>query len=128
MNLRHVSGITRYRASLTEMAEKCGCQRHFVDYEVVGKGRAYIRNHLVLTFIFPEETGRVLHFLAYIKRAPKICLESVGYDNCTFTLLYASKGYLNMLDKQKATEYRKARVKLKEGPFRYVVEASSGGS
>ena len=40
-----------------------------------------------------------------IKKVRYVNIESIAYDNCIFKLMYASKKYLNIMDKYKAKEY-----------------------
>ena len=71
-----------------ELAEKYKCSRHYTNYEIAGKCRARIRNHLIMTLFFPEENSGIISFLIHIKTMSMVHLESVSYDNCIFILLY----------------------------------------
>ena len=124
MNLRHVGNISQYRNKLIALAERGNCSRHFVDYEMACQARTAIRNHLILTFVFPEDCSGIISFLDQVKRMRNINLESVSYDNCVSILLYASKVYLNMMGKYKAREYVSGKKKLLDGQFKHVVRAA----
>jgi len=122
--LQHVGNINQMRGKLVELAEKYKCSRHYTNYEIAGKCRARIRNHLIMTLFFPEENSGIISFLIHIKTMSMVHLESVSYDNCIFILLYASKSYLNMMDKYKAKEYISNKSKLSTGPYKYIIQAA----
>ena len=124
INLRHVGNINQIRGKLLDLAEKYKCSRHYVDYEISGKSRTRIRNHLIMTFFFPEENSGIISFLIHIKNMLSVHVESVSYDNCIFILLYASRSYLNMMDKYKVKEYNSNKLKLSTGEFKHIVQAA----
>ena len=47
----------------------------------------------------------------------------MGFDDCIFTLLYASKIYLNMMDKYKVKEYLSNKKKITNEDFQKVIKA-----
>ena len=51
----------------------------------------------------------VAEFIKYAKSFSKVNIESVGYDNFVFKLMYASKKYLNMMEKYQANKYLETR-------------------
>ena len=124
IHLRHVRNANQIQGKLIELAEKYKCSRHYIDYEIAGKSRARIRNHLIMTFFFPEENSGIISFLIHIKTMSAVHIESVSYDNCIFILLYASRSYLNMMDKYKAKEYISNTSKLSIGEFKYIIQAA----
>jgi len=75
------------------------------NYEIMGKNRRIFRNHYVMTFVFEEDDNNVALFIRKIKKNKNIKIESISYDNCIFKLMYASKKYLNIMEKCKAKEY-----------------------
>ena len=58
-----------------------------------------------MSFIFEDDEENVAKFIENIKKIRYVNIESIGYDNCIFKLMYASKKYLNIMDKYKAKEY-----------------------
>lgn len=75
------------------------------NYEIMGKNRRIFRNHYVMTFVFEENDQNIAMFIRYMKKNKNIKIESISYDNCIFKLMYASKKYLNIMEKCKAKEY-----------------------
>ena len=71
----------------------------------MGKNRRLIRNHCILTFIFEEHIELVSEFIRFVKKIKTINIESVSYDNAIFKLIYASKKYLNFMEKEFALKY-----------------------
>ena len=56
--------------------------------------------------MFEENEENVSKFIKNIKNNKDIKIESISYDNCIFKMMYASKRYLNIMDKFKAKEYQ----------------------
>ena len=71
----------------------------------MGKNRKIYRNHCVLTLIFEEHDELLAEFIKYSKTIKNISIESVGLDDISFKLIYASKNYLNMVEKQFVDNY-----------------------
>lgn len=90
---------------ILELSEKYGKEFHYNNHEIMGKNRTIFRNHYIMTFIFEDDEENVAKFIENIKKIRYVNIESIGYDNCIFKLMYASKKYLNIMDKYKAREY-----------------------
>lgn len=122
-NLRYTGSVTQLQNDILELADDCGCERSYVDIEFQGCRRRVTRNHVVLIFYFPENPKHLIDFLHFIKKSRKLYIESIGFDNCRFTLLYASKTYLTMMDKYKAKEYLNNKNKETSTDFMRVIKA-----
>ena len=94
---------------ITQLANQYGLEFSYNNHEIMGKNRKIFRNHYVMSFVFKENEEEVAAFISKIKKIRYVNIESVGYDNCIFKLMYASKKYLNIMDKQKAKDYLKER-------------------
>ena len=94
---------------ILELSEKYGKEFHYNNHEIMGKNRKIFRNHYIMTFIFEDDEENVAKFIENIKKIRYVNIESIGYDNCIFKLMYASKKYLNIMDKYKAKEYLEQR-------------------
>jgi hypothetical protein len=79
------------------------------NHEIMGKNRVIYRNHYVMSFLFDEDETNITGFIRAVKTMKHINIECIGYDNCIFKLMYASKKYLNIMDKGKAKEYLQKR-------------------
>jgi len=105
MNLNKTSNISEIKYKIITKAEECHVISYHDLYEFMGKNRNIHRNHYVLSFTFEEHVELVIHFIQYIKSLKCVNIESLGYDNVVFKLMYASKKYLNLMDKYQAKKY-----------------------
>ena len=78
-------------------------------YEFVGENRQIHRNHCILTFTFRDHKELIVAFIKFVKKMSCVSIESFGYDDTIFKLMYASKKYLNMMDKYSAKQYLEDR-------------------
>lgn len=93
------------KKNIVEISNKCKKKYHYVNHEIMGKNRATYRNHYIMSFMFYENEELVADFIRNVKKIRHVNVETVGYDNCVFKLMYASRKYLNIMDKFKAKEY-----------------------
>ena len=104
-NLSKNTNLNETINKLLTKAENCRLENFYKNYEFMGKNRTIIRNHCVLTFIFEEHMELVSEFIRYVKKLKIVNIESVSYDNAVFKLIYASKKYLNFMEKEFALKY-----------------------
>ena len=104
-NLRKKGDLTETRRVFEEKALQHGCENFYYNYEMSGHGRTLKRSHYVMTFIFEENDEEVVKFLKFCKAAKYVYIESVSYENTIVQLMYASKQYLNMMEKEFAKLY-----------------------
>jgi hypothetical protein len=123
LNLKHRGDALMLKNEIIKLAEESRCELYYQDYEFQGKKRQFLRNHLFFIFFFPEDPKYIINFLYLLKKRKYVYIESIGFDNCKFTLLYASKKYLNMMDKYKAKEYLSSRKNIINEDFVKVIEA-----
>ena len=108
-NLSKNTNLNETINKLLEKAAMCRLENFYKNYEFMGKNRKIIRNHCVLTFIFEEHMELVSEFIRFVKKLKLINIESVSYDNTVFKIIYASKNYLNFMEKEFALKYIKDR-------------------
>ena len=104
-NLSKNTSLNQTISTLLDKAENCRLEHFYKNYEYMGKNRRIIRNHCILTFIFEEHIELVSEFIRFVKKIKTINIESVSYDNAIFKLIYASKKYLNFMEKEFALKY-----------------------
>lgn len=104
-NLSKNSSLNETISKLVEKAENCRLEHFYKNYEYMGKNRRIIRNHCILTFMFEEHIELVSEFIRFVKKNRTVNIESVSYDNAVFKLIYASKKYLNFMEKEFALKY-----------------------
>lgn len=93
------------KKNIIELADKNKKEFFYVNHEIMGKNRRIYRNHYVMSFLFGDNEELLADFVRNIKKLKIVNIESIGYDNCVFKLMYASRRYLNIMDKFKAKEY-----------------------
>ena len=104
-NLSKNTSLNQTISTLLDKAENCRLEHFYKNYEYMGKNRRIIRNHCILTFIFEEHIELVSEFIRFVNKIKTINIESVSYDNAIFKLIYASKKYLNFMEKEFALKY-----------------------
>ena len=123
LNLKHRGDALMLKTEIVKLAEESRCELYYQDFEFQGKKRQFVRNHIFFIFFFPEDPKYIINFLYLLKKRKYVYIESVGFDNAKFTLLYASKKYLNMMDKYKAKEYLSSRKNIIDEDFKQVLQA-----
>ena len=108
-NLSKNTSLNETISKLLNKAENCRLENFYKNYEYMGKNRRVIRNHCILTFMFEEHLELVSEFIRYVKKFKTVNIESVSYDNAIFKLIYASKKYLNFMEKEFALKYNEDR-------------------
>jgi hypothetical protein len=103
-NINKVSNFIQTKEMILKIAEKYNKTFSYNNYEIMGKNRTIFRNHYVMTYLFDDESD-IVKFIKQIKLMKYIYIESISYDDCVFKMMYASKKYLNIMDKNKAKEY-----------------------
>jgi hypothetical protein len=107
INLNHTYNAAVLKTNIINIAYKYGCESCWTDIEVSGYGRTIKRNHVIIIFNFPDDIKKLITFLNYVKTNRNIYVESIGFDNIKYTLIYASKLYLNTMDKDISKLYKK---------------------
>ena len=105
INLKKVTNLTEIKNILLEKAYECKLEDYYTMYEHIGKNRQVYRNHCVIVFFFTENDELLADFIRYTKNIKNISIECVGSDKGKFDLMYASKKYLNMMEKEFAEKY-----------------------
>ena len=105
VNLNKVSNLSEIKNLLLEKADNCKLEDYYTIYEHMGKNRQIYRNHCVIVFLFPEHDELLAEFIRYAKKIKHISIESLGLDNGKFELIFASKKYLNMMEKELSEKY-----------------------
>ena len=123
LNLKQRGDALMLKKEIVKLAVESRCELYYQDFEFEGKKRQIKRNHLFFIIFFPDNPKYIINFLYLLKKRKYAYIESIGFDNCKFTLLYASKKYLNMMDKYKAKEYLSSRKNIVDEDFVKVIEA-----
>lgn len=108
-DMRIVGSVTQVSDELVKNAEKNNCEMHYINYEMEGKGRTIIRNHSVMTFIFPEQIQYIIKFIRFVKQYKHAKIESISGEHNRCILLYASKKYQSMMGNDHVKKYKNSR-------------------
>ena len=103
------SNFLKVKETIVNLAKKHNIDFFYNNHEIMGKNRVIYRNHYVMSFLFNDNEKDITGFIHDIKNMKNINIECIGYDNCIFKLMYASKKYLNIMEKCKAKEYLQKR-------------------
>lgn len=104
-NINKVTNFIQTKDTILKMAETHNKIFSYNNHEIMGKNRTIFRNHYVMTYLFEDNEIEVAKFIKQIKLMKHINIESISYDNCVLKMMYASKKYLNIMEKDKAKEY-----------------------
>ena len=96
VDVNKITNISGIKKALFDKAEECNVERYYSFYEFMGKNRKIYRNHCVLSFTFEEYEELIIHFINYVKTFSGVNIESLGYDQLVFKLMYASRKYLRL--------------------------------
>ena len=113
VNLNKVTNLSEIKSLLINKAEECKVEDYYTMFEHFGKNRHIYRNHCILTFLFTENDELLAEFINYSKKIKNISIESVGLDKGLFKLMYASKKYLNMMEREYVEKYINLRKQNK---------------
>jgi hypothetical protein len=111
INLNKVSNLSEIKTKLLEKAYDCKLEKYFSQFEHVGRNRQIFRNHCVLTLFFIENDELLSDFIRFTKKIKNINIEMVGLDATKFKIIYVSKKYLNIMEKEHADNYLELKRK-----------------
>lgn len=105
IDLNKITNLSEITKLLVNKANHCKMEDYYLIYEHIGKNRKIYRNHCVISFLFTEHDELLADFIRYVKKIKNISIESVGLDKCKFELMYASKKYLNIMEREFVENY-----------------------
>ena len=108
-DMRIVGSMTNLYDMFVMKAEKTNCEMYYMNYEFDGIGRTIVRNHSVMTFIFPPEEEYIIKFIRFVREFRDARIESITTGDIKCTLIYASSKYLSMMDRGHVKTYKKSR-------------------
>tara|TARA_A100001388_G_C28447143_1_gene346891 strand:+ start:71 stop:454 length:384 start_codon:yes stop_codon:yes gene_type:complete len=97
--LKNLTSFTETKHKIVDKSKKNNCVYFYENYETTKK-----KQKLIYTFIFEEEND-IVSFIRYIKDTPKVYIDSIYMEDPTVILLYASKEYIKIMDRDKVNDY-----------------------
>ena len=117
INIKKNTNLSELKQSVKTLAEKNNCSFMYDSYEYIVNNRYYFRNHCIITMEFPDDDANLISFINSIKKNKKVHIEMLSYENIKYSLMYASKKYLNLMEKEEAKSYLK--LKSQKNTFKY---------
>lgn len=111
VNLNKISNLSEVKKKIIEKAHECKLEKYFSQFEHIGRNRQIFRNHCVLTLFFIENDELLSDFIRFIKKIKNVNIEMIGLDATKFKIIYASKKYLNIMEKEHANNYLELKRK-----------------
>tara|TARA_B100001142_G_scaffold84096_2_gene85235 strand:+ start:62 stop:448 length:387 start_codon:yes stop_codon:yes gene_type:complete len=96
---KYFNNFTTIKSNIMEQSKKNNCELFFEDFAITSK-----KKYCVLSFTFPSENDTI-NFLKVVQEIKKIKIESISTNDLVCKLIYASKQYINIMDKDKAKEF-----------------------
>ncbi len=112
------------KKEIIDSAYNYKCQYYSDLYEFTGRRKQFYRNHYVLSFHFTDNIELLCDFIRFIKKKRGIYIENIAYENVTYKLIYASKTYLNIMQKEFALKYineKKNGILKEKNPLIFAV-------
>lgn len=109
LNYKKTANTTTTNKNIIDIAVKHKCFDYYSKYEFYGKNRTIQKNNCIYTFTFPEQKETLCEFIRAIKKIKGVYIENIVYENTTYNLIYASKKYLNIMEKEFALKYLKEK-------------------
>jgi hypothetical protein len=105
LKVKQQSNITTTTNNIIEESYNYACTNHYVNYEYIYKKKIVIRNNCVISLTFEDNPIEISKFIRKLKTNRTINIECISHEDTVTELLYASKQYLNIMEKSKMKEY-----------------------
>ena len=105
INIKKNSNISEITNNIILIANDHRMNKFYKEFEFIGKNRQIYRNHCILTIEFEEHDELVSLFIKKIKKIKTARIECIALDDVIYKLIYASRNYLNIMEKEFAKDY-----------------------
>tara|TARA_Y100000590_G_scaffold190404_1_gene216669 strand:+ start:386 stop:796 length:411 start_codon:yes stop_codon:yes gene_type:complete len=105
LNYKKTANTTTTNKNIIDIALKYKCFDYYSKHEFSGRNRTIQKNNCIYTFTFPENKEILCEFIRIIRKIRGVYIENIVYENTTYNLIYASKKYLNIMEKEFALKY-----------------------
>lgn len=105
VNMKKNLNVSKIIDSIIEIGNNHRLKKYYKEYEFIGKNRRIYRNHCILTMEFEEHDELLSLFIKKVKAINKVKIECVALDDIIYKLIYVSRNYLNIMEKEFAKDY-----------------------
>mgnify|MGYP001250765911 CR=1 FL=1 len=109
INIKKITNVTQIKDDIKLVADKNNCCFMYDIYEYSVDNRYAYRNHCVITMEFPGDDEKLISFVKKIRNIKNVYIEMLSYEDVQYNIMYASKKYLQMMEKPEAKSYLKSK-------------------
>jgi len=105
INIKKNPNISDIINNIINIANDHKMKKIYKEFEFIGKNRQIYRNHCILTMEFEEHDEILSLFIKKIKTIKTVRIECIALEDIIYKLIYASRSYLNIMEKEFAKDY-----------------------
>ena len=105
INIKKNPNISDIINNIINIANDHKMKKIYKEFEFIGKNRQMYRNHCILTMEFEEHDEILSLFIKKIKTIKPVRIECIALEDIIYKLIYASRSYLNIMEKEFAKDY-----------------------
>ena len=100
INLHKIKNLSNIQQALVKKAKKCGMETYYKTNEFIEN-----KKYCIILFNFANEKKLIVSFIKYVKILSEVNIETIGYDNFSYQVMYISNKYLNKMNIEQAKKY-----------------------
>jgi len=121
LDVKKNGDLTKQKDTLKKFGETNNNVYYYGTHEIGGIHRTITRNHYVMTFMFETEND-IISFIKIVKEKSSFQIEMIGYDDCIYKIIYASKKYLSFMEKEMVQKYKSEKKTMKTGIYKNILK------
>lgn len=121
LDIKKYGDLSTQKEILKTFGEENNHVYHYGTHEIGGIHRTITRNHYVMTFMFETEID-IISFIKIVKEKSSFQIEMIGYDDCIYKIIYASKKYLSFMEKEMVQKYKSEKKTMKTGIYKNILK------
>lgn len=121
LDIKKYGDLTTQKETLKTFGEENNHVYYYGTHEIGGIHRTITRNHYVMTFMFETEID-IISFIKIVKEKSSFQIEMIGYDDCMYKIIYASKKYLSFMEKEMVQKYKSEKKTMKTGIYKNILK------
>ena len=121
LDVKKNGDLTKQKDTLKKFGGTNNNVYYYGTHEIGGIHRTITRNHYVMTFMFETEND-IISFIKIVKEKSSFQIEMIGYDDCIYKIIYASKKYLSFMEKEMVQKYKSEKKTMKTGIYKNILK------